>query len=298
MNRGVYPVIQTPLGDFDEIDEVVFETEINWLIKCGVKGLVLAMVSEVMRFSAAERRNQWQIVLHILDGRLPLIVSVGGESTAIAVQLAKAAEFDGATALIATPPASFPATSSEIHSYYTAILEAVKIPLIVQDASNYMGQPLELELYGKLLEKYGNTRVQFKPEAKPVRERMAALQEIAGGEAKVYEGQSGLDLLDTHPLGLVGTMPGAEIPWPIVAPWEALEAKNFSRSTAIHACLKKLVSFQPTIDAYVAVEKYLLVKQGIFTSSRQRGPVSITLSDKTKNEINLIFSELLKVVGR
>ena len=298
LKRGVYSVIQTPLDSHDEIDEKVFEAEINWLIKCGVKGLVLAMVSEVMRFSAAERRNQWQIVLRILDGRLPLIVSVGGESTAIAVQLAKAAESDGASALIATPPASFPATSYEIHSYYTAIIEAVQIPLIVQDASNYMGQPLELELYGKLLEKYGNTRVQFKPEAKPVKERMAALQEIAGGEAKVYEGQSGLDLLDTHPLGLVGTMPGAEIPWAIIALWDALEAKDFVRATAIHACVKKLVAFQPTIDAYVAVEKYLLVKQGIFTSSRQRGPVSTTLSDQTKNEIDLVFNELLKVVGR
>ena len=297
LNRGVYPVIQTPLDVNDQIDEVVFETEINWLVKSGVKGLVLAMVSEVMRFSAAERRNQWQIVLRILDGRLPLIVSVGGESTAIAVQLAKAAESDGATALIATPPASFPATSSEIYSYYTAIIESVKIPLIVQDASNYMGQPLELELYGKLLEKYGNTLVQFKPEAKPVKERMVALQEIAGGKAKVYEGQSGMDLLDTHPLGLIGTMPGAEICWAIVALWDALEAKNLVRANAIHACVAKLVAFQPTIDAYVAVEKYLLVKQGIFTSSRQRGPVSMSLSDQAKSEIDQVFNELLKVVG-
>lgn len=297
LKRGVYSVIQTPLDSHDEIDEKVFETEINWLINCGVEGLVLAMVSEVMRFSAAERRNQWKIVLRILDGRLPLIVSVGGESTAIAVQLAKAAEADGASALIATPPASFPATSTEIYSYYSTIIEAVQIPLIVQDASNYMGQPLELELYGKLLEKYGDTRVQFKPEAKPVKERMAALQEIAGGQAKVYEGQSGLDLLDTHPLGLVGTMPGAEIPWAIVALWEALETKDFARANEIHACIKKLVVFQPTIDAYVAVEKYLLVKQGIFTSSRQRGPVSVTLSDQTKEEIDLVFNELLKVVG-
>ena len=298
MNRGVYPVIQTPLDDHDNIDEAVFESEINWLINNGVKGLVLAMVSEVMRFSAAERRNQWQIVLRILDGRLPLIVSVGGESTAIAIQLAKAAESDGASALMATPPASFPATSSEIYSYYTAIIESVQIPLIVQDASNYMGQPLELELYGKLLEKYGNTRVQFKPEAKPVKERMAALQEIAGGKAKVYEGQSGLDLLDTHPLGLVGTMPGAEICWAIVAIWDALEAKDLVRASAIHACVEKLVELQPTIDAYVAVEKYLLVKQGIFTSSRQRGPVSTILSEKTKGEIDLIFNELVQVVGR
>jgi 4-hydroxy-tetrahydrodipicolinate synthase len=140
--------------------------------------------------------------------------------------------------------------------------------------------------------------VQFKPEAKPVKERMAALQEIAGSAAKVYEGQSGLDLLDTHPLGLVGTMPGGEIPWAIVGLWDALEAGDLNRAQEIHSCVAKLVAFQPTIDAYVAVEKYLLVKQGIFTSSRQRGPVSTVLSDQVKSEIDLVFNELLKIFGK
>ena len=298
MNSGVYPVIQTPLDDHDKIDEAVFEAEINWLINNGVKGLVLAMVSEVMRFSAAERRNQWQIVLRILDGRLPLIVSVGGESTAIAVQLAKDAESDGAAALMATPPSSFPATSFEIYSYYSAIIESVKIPLVVQDASNYMGQPLELELYGKLLEKYGNTRVQFKPEAKPIKERMISLQEIAGGKAKVYEGQSGMDLLDTHPLGLIGTMPGAEVPWALVALFKALKEDDWDRARSIHAPLAKLISFQKTLDAYVAVEKYLLVKQGIFTSTRQRGPVGFILSDEMKVEIDIAFDQLKAAVDK
>lgn len=297
LNRGVYPVIQTPLDDNDQIDEAVFEAEINWLVKSGVKGLVLAMVSEVMRFSAAERRNQWQIVLRILDGRLPLIVSVGGESTAIAVELAKAAESDGATALIATPPASFPATSSEIYSYYTAIIESVKIPLIVQDASNYMGQPLDLELYGNLIEKYGTERVQFKPEAKPVKERAAALQEIAHGQARIFEGQSGIDLLDTHPLGLVGTMPGGEIPWAIIKLWNALESNDLELAKSIHNLVSQLVAFQQNIDGYVAVEKYLLVKQGIFESVRQRGPVRTILSSEVKIEIDQIFEKLVKMVN-
>ena len=80
MNRGVYSVIQTPLDANDNIDIAVLKREIDWLIQCGVKGLVLAMVSEVMRFNADERRMQWQTVLKILDSRLPLIVSVGAES--------------------------------------------------------------------------------------------------------------------------------------------------------------------------------------------------------------------------
>jgi 4-hydroxy-tetrahydrodipicolinate synthase len=295
MDRGVYSVIQTPLDEHENIDNVVFEREINWLIQCGVKGLVLAMVSEVMRFSADERRIQWQSVLKIIDKRVPLIVSVGGESTAIAVRLAKLAEDDGATALMATPPSNFPATSEEIFNYYSSILAATHIPLIVQDASNYMGQPLDLELYGRLIDQYGTDRVQFKPEAKPVKDRAIALQKIAGGRAKIYEGQSGLELMETHPVGLAGTMPGGEIPWALVKLWDCLEANDVEKAKAIHGVIAQLVGFQKTIDAYVAVEKYLLVKQGIFTSARQRGPVNTILSDEVKKEIDKVFADLQEV---
>jgi 4-hydroxy-tetrahydrodipicolinate synthase len=250
-----------------------------------------------MRFSADERRLQWQSALKIINKRVPLIVSVGAESTAIAISLAKSAQADGATALMATPPAIFPATSDEIYTYYSEIIEAVKIPLIVQDASNYMGQPLDLELYGNLIEKYGTERVQFKPEAKPVKERAAALQEIAHGQARIFEGQSGIDLLDTHPLGLVGTMPGGEIPWAIIKLWNALESNDLELAKSIHNLVSQLVAFQQNIDGYVAVEKYLLVKQGIFESVRQRGPVRTILSSEVKIEIDQIFEKLVKMVN-
>jgi 4-hydroxy-tetrahydrodipicolinate synthase len=297
MERGVYSVVQTPLDENDNIDQAIFKREIDWLIECGVKGLVLAMVSEVMRFSADERRLQWQSALKIINKRVPLIVSVGAESTAIAISLAKSAQADGATALMATPPAIFPATSDEIYTYYSEIIEAVKIPLIVQDASNYMGQPLDLELYGNLIEKYGTERVQFKPEAKPVKERAAALQEIAHGQARIFEGQSGIDLLDTHPLGLVGTMPGGEIPWAIIKLWNALESNDLELAKSIHNLVSQLVAFQQNIDGYVAVEKYLLVKQGIFESVRQRGPVRTILGSEVKIEIDQIFEKLVKMVN-
>ena len=297
MERGVYSVVQTPLDENENIDQAIFKREIDWLIECGVKGLVLAMVSEVMRFSADERRLQWQSALKIINKRVPLIVSVGAESTAIAISLAKSAQADGATALMATPPAIFPATSDEIYTYYSEIIEAVKIPLIVQDASNYMGQPLGLELYGNLIEKYGTERVQFKPEAKPVKERAAALQEIAHGQARIFEGQSGIDLLDTHPLGLVGTMPGGEIPWAIIKLWNALESNDLELAKSIHNLVSQLVAFQQNIDGYVAVEKYLLVKQGIFESVRQRGPVRTILSSEVKIEIDQIFEKLVKMVN-
>lgn len=294
---GVFTVLQMPLTPADHIDEPVLEREIDWLIQSGVDGVVLAMVSEVMRFSAEERRNQWQIVLEDLRDRIPLVVSVGAESTAVATMLARWAESDGVSALMATPPTSFATLPEEILAYYIAIIESVSIPVIVQDASNYMGQPLEISLYSKLLEKYGNMRVQFKPEAKPVKERLQELQEVSNGQARVFEGQGGNDLLDTFPLGLVGTMPGSEIPWALVALWKALTDDNWERARAIHAGIAKLSAYTPTLDSYVAVEKYLLVKQGIFTSTRQRGPVGFILSNEAKKEIDLEYELLRQVVS-
>ena len=295
---GVFNVLQTPLTETDEIDEAIFAREIEWLLKCGIDGAVLAMVSEVLRFSAEDRRKQWQLVLKLIDGRIPVIASVGAESTYIATSLAKWAEIDGAAAVMATPPSAFATLSNEIRDYYVAIIESVKIPVIVQDASNYLGQPLDISLYVDLIDKYGAERVQFKPEAKPVKERLELLRDASGGRALVFEGQGGVDLLDTFPIGIVGTMPGAEVPWALVALFKALKEDDWDRAHSIHAPLAKLISYQKTLDAYVAVEKYLLVKQGIFTSTRQRGPVGFILTDEMKVEIDVAFDQLKAAVDK
>ena len=293
---GVFNVLSTPIDNSDEIDLAVFEKEIEWLLKCGMNGAVLAMVSEVLRFSAAERRDQWKAAIKFLNGRAPLVVSVGAESSAIAIKLAKDAESDGASALMATPPSAFAATADEVKNYYIKIIEAVKIPVIVQDASNYLGKPIELSTYVELIDTYGNERVQFKPEAKPVKVRLEELNKISGNRAKVFEGQGGIDLLDTHPLGVVGTMPGSEVPWALVALWKTLNEGNLDQAKAIHNPLSKLISFQTTLDAYVAIEKYLLVKQGILTNMNQRGPVGYKLTPEVAKEIDIAYEELSAVV--
>jgi len=293
---GVFNVISTPLDNSDEIDQKMLKQEIDWLIKCGSNGAVLAMVSEVLRFSASERRKQWQLSLEYLSARIPLVVSVGAESAAIAVGLAKDAQKDGATAVMATPPSAFVATADEVKNYYQRIIEAVDITVIVQDASNYLGAPIELETYVELIDKYGDERVQFKPEAKPVKDRLEQLNKISNNRARVFEGQGGIDLLDTHPLGVKGTMPGAEVPWAIVGLWKALENKDLATAQAIHTPLARLISYQTSLDAYVAVEKYLLVKQGVFINTNQRGPVGFKLDQEIKSKIDLAYAELAAAI--
>jgi len=293
---GVFTVLSTPFNDDDSIDFVTLKNECDWLTEQGVNGFVLAMVSEVLRLSAEERKQLTAKVCEFSSGKIPVVASVGAESSKIAAELAKAAETDGASALMAIAPVAFAATSDEIISYFQTIIESVSIPLIIQDASNYVGQPLDISLYVELIDKYGDERVQFKPEAKPVVERLKALKQASNGRAKVFEGQGGAELLGTFPIGVVGTMPGAEIPWALVKLWQALIKGDVSRAKQIHEPLANLIQLQTTLDAYVAVEKYLLVKQGIFKSARQRGPVGFKLDQKLKTEIDQRYSELEKVI--
>ena len=294
--KGVFNVVSIPLNDEDQIDQSVLKKEIDWLIKCGCDGLVLAMVSEVLRFSAQERRVMWQKTLEYLQGRKPLVVSVGAESSAIAVELAKQAAFDGAAAVMATPPSAFKPTASEVKKYYQSIIEAVDIPTIVQDASNYLGEPIQLETYVELIDKYGENRVQFKPEAKPVAQRLDQLNKLSSNRAKVFVGQGGVDLLQTHPLGVKGSMPGAEIPWAIIELWRSLEQGNLDKAKQIHQPVARLVALQTSLDAYIAVEKYLLVKQGVFINTNQRGPVGFKLDKQTTESIEAAYEDLTKVV--
>ena len=54
---GVLPVFQTPYDDRERIDAETLEKEIAWLFECGADGIVMAMVSEVLRLSSEERRE-------------------------------------------------------------------------------------------------------------------------------------------------------------------------------------------------------------------------------------------------
>ena len=295
---GVIPIVSTPFDGMDEIDTQVLNTEVQWLIDCGVDGLATAMVSEVVRLAPGERRQPAAVVTEAVDGRLPVVVSVGAESTKAALRLAEHAQSVGAAAVMAIPPFTVALPDSEIHAYYQALLGAVDLPVVVQDASGYLGRPLSLVMCSWLLDEYGPDRVLFKPEAAPIGPRLSALHEATGGGARVFEGTGGLALVDSHRRGIVGTMPGPEVPWALVALWRALERGDAERVAAIHVPLAALVSLQTSLDSFIAVEKYLLVRQGVFTDARRRHPYGYELDAQTASEADRLTALLGDVVDQ
>src|SRR5205814_8890060 len=143
----------------------------------------------------------------------------------VAEEYAKHAAGAGAHAVMAIPPVSIAIGEAELMRYYQRIIRAVELPVIVQDASGYVGRPMSIALQKRLLDEFGRDRVLFKPEATPIGPRLSELRDATNGRAKVFEETGGIALVDSYRRVIVGTMPGADLVRAIVALWRALEGK-------------------------------------------------------------------------
>src|SRR5438093_5835479 len=90
--RGVLPVFQTPYHDDETIDAETLSREIDWLYECGANGIVMAMVSEILRLSSEERRTLAELACRFGGERGAVVVSVGAESSVVAQMYAKHAQ--------------------------------------------------------------------------------------------------------------------------------------------------------------------------------------------------------------
>ncbi|REK13010.1 MAG: dihydrodipicolinate synthase family protein [Planctomycetota bacterium] len=294
---GVLCVFQTPYDADESIDFATLDHEIDWLYRRGADGIVMAMVSEVLRLSTAEREALAERACRTSGGRGAVVISVGAESSHAAEALARHAELHGADAVMAVPPVAVALDAEQLRAYYERILAAVEIPVIVQDASGYVGRPMPVALLAELHEAFG-PRVYFKPEAVPIGPRLSELLAATGGEARVFEGTGGIALVDSFRRGIVGTMPGADLVDAIVALWRALRAGDEATAYRIWLPLAALVSVQHSLDAFLAVEKHLLVRQGVFKNTIVRGPVGYSLDNATRDEVDRLFDILCAAVAQ
>jgi 4-hydroxy-tetrahydrodipicolinate synthase len=297
--EGVLPILHTPFTADDEIDLVSFRRQIDWAFSVGANGVCLAMVSELLRLTVDERLALTQSIVEMSKGRGAVVVSVGAECTKAALNFARHAESAGCHAIMAIPPINTALPATAIADYFRALADEVALPLIIQDASGYVGQPIPLDLMADLLQSYGPEKILFKPEASPIGPNLSALRDRTNGQARVLEGSGGILLVDSFRRGIAGTMPGVDLLDGIVALWSALQAGDDAGAYRVYfpICAIVALQMQAGLDGFLAIEKYILVKRKLFASDRRRMPYAWSLDDETRAEVDRLLEQLARALS-
>lgn len=286
-----------PYREDGAIDYDVLAREVDFVFDAGADGVTLALASELLRLSKEERLDLTKRLPGMIGKRGTFVMSVGAETTREAVRYAEAADAAGADAVMAVPPFTVAASAAAKFEYFRAIHDAIGIPVVVQDASGYMGgQAMSVDLMASMREDIGE-RIYYKPEGLPTGPTLTALQERLKGEGVIFEGSGGFLLIDSYRRGVTGTMSGSDLIHAIIAVWNALEAGDDDRAYSVYFPMAAIVFLEaPNLDTYLAIEKHLLVRQDVFKNTIVRTPSAYSLDSHTAAEVDRLFARLQAVL--
>ncbi|MCA9046794.1 MAG: dihydrodipicolinate synthase family protein, partial [Planctomycetaceae bacterium] len=201
----------------------------------------------------------------------------------------------GCDAIMAIPPISTAIPDAALWEYFSALANSVTVPLIVQDASSYVGAAISTQFYVRLLDEFGPDKILFKPEGAPIGPNISDLRDASNGRARMFDGSGGVLLIDAFRRGIVGTMPGVDLLDGIIEMWRALKLGNEQRAYEIYFPICGIVALQlqAGLDGFLAIEKHILVRRGIFKSDSRRMPYSWSLDRETEEEVDRLLDMLL-----
>jgi 4-hydroxy-tetrahydrodipicolinate synthase len=139
--HGVLPALITPFTeDGSALDTDAQGAIADRLIAAGVAGLVPGgSTGEFTTLTNAERRLLVQTTVEAAGGREPVIAGAGALSTRETVELSVHAEQAGAAAVMVVPPFYDALSWRELLAHYTAVADAIEIPIMYYNLPSATG---------------------------------------------------------------------------------------------------------------------------------------------------------------
>lgn len=143
--RGSLPALVTPFRD-GAVDEAAFVALVERQIAAGTHGLVpVGTTGEAVTLSEDERRRIVDLTVQTAAGRVPVIAGCGSNDTARGIDMVHHAKTVGAdAALVVTPYYNRPSQAG-MAAHFTAIADAVELPLILYNVPSRTGVDLSVE---------------------------------------------------------------------------------------------------------------------------------------------------------
>ena len=140
--HGSCVALPTPFRD-GTVDFLALEALCHRQIDAGTAALVpCGTTGEAPLLSVAEQKRVVEATVAAAGRRLPVIAGAGSNNTQTAVELARAAEQAGAQALLCVTPYYLKPTQAGLIAHFTAIHDAVGLPVILYDVPSRTACPM------------------------------------------------------------------------------------------------------------------------------------------------------------
>jgi len=286
---GVLPVMTVPFLSDGTVDLASIPKLVEYCIAGKSHGIVIfGLASELYKLNDSERIEILKKVLDSVDSRIPVIVGTEHSGTKAAVARSVEAEKLGASAVMLYPPTFVKPDEANVLSYFKAVGSAINIPVIIQDAPAWTGVPLPVSLLSRIIQEQPNANY-IKLESPPIGDK-AKLLKNAGFH--VIAGYGAIHLMEDFSSGIDGFMPGCGFPQIFVEIDKLFKSGDIQQAKTLHQLVLPLLVFQLTsLDTLIEIQKLLLKKLNIFTTSYCREP-HVSLSAERIAYLNILLKEI------
>ena len=150
MIRGSLPALITPFKD-SAVDFEALDALVDWQIAEGSHGIVpVGTTGESPTLSHEEHEQVVEAVVKRVKGRVPVVAGAGSNNTTEAIRLMRHAKAVGADAALVVTPYYNKPTQAGLIAHYTALHEAVDLPIIIYNIPGRSVVDMTPETMGEL----------------------------------------------------------------------------------------------------------------------------------------------------
>ncbi|MHB1316134.1 MAG: 4-hydroxy-tetrahydrodipicolinate synthase [Christensenellales bacterium] len=148
--KGAATAICTPM-DENGVKVETFRKLLNFQMNEGIDAiLVLGTTGEPSTMNESEKETAIQVAVETVNKRVPLLIGTGGNNTAKVISDSRRAQRMGADALLIVTPYYNKTTQPGLVAHYTAVADAVDLPIIIYNVPGRTGLNMTADTLYKL----------------------------------------------------------------------------------------------------------------------------------------------------
>ncbi|HEY9169509.1 MAG TPA: 4-hydroxy-tetrahydrodipicolinate synthase [Lutibacter sp.] len=154
---GTGVALITPFNEDKSVDFEGLKRLVNFQIDNGVNYLVvLGTTGEPATLTSEEKEQVKSTIIKANNGRLPLVIGIGGNNTMAVVNEVKTADLSAFSAILSVSPYYNKPTQEGIYQHFKAISEASPLPIIVYNVPGRTAKNMEVNTVIRLAKDFKN----------------------------------------------------------------------------------------------------------------------------------------------